>query len=338
MIQRFVDLTGFNSLGLPCTADRFLRIQKASVLPEILNACRRNGWKLQVLGGGSNVILPAHLTGCTLVMATRGIAVARTADTVRVTAAAGENWHNLVRFCVARGFRGIENLALIPGSVGAAPIQNIGAYGVELQDVFVSLEAMSLADGSVHEFNRKDCGFSYRHSRFKADLRDSFVILSVTLELSSDTSTFEPVLNYPDVQNELRWMGVDQPSSVAVCEAVIRIRRRKLPQRMGNAGSFFKNPVVRTPVMRKLRSFFPDLVPICVAEGYKLSAAALIDAAGCKHLQIGGGAVWFRQPLVLVNTGSATRNDIMQLAAAVQQRVAERFNIELEIEPLELPG
>ncbi len=330
MIRHRVELKRYNSFGLSSEAEHFCEIDRETAALSALETCARESWTPHIVGGGSNLLLPEYVSGCVLLMRNRGIEVKEMGSDILVTAAAGENWHNLVRYCLAMGFGGIENLALIPGCVGGAPIQNIGAYGVDLESVFISLRAMSVADGSLVEFSREECAFAYRHSRFKTDLKGKYLILAVTLRLSRNTKL---MLDYPDVQIELDRMGINQPSPLSVCEAVIRIRRRKLPQKLGNVGSFFKNPIVDEATMRAVTARLPTLRSNKINGGYKLSAAALIDAAGCKTSHFGGAAVWYRQPLVLVNTGTARTGDVNDLADEIQRKVQQQFDVALEIEP-----
>jgi UDP-N-acetylmuramate dehydrogenase len=250
-----------------------------------------------------------------------------------VTAAAGENWHELVRFCLGQGLEGLENLALIPGLVGAAPIQNIGAYGVELADHFVHLTALDSRTGVIRTLRAADCGFGYRHSVFKTPAGAHWIVLSVTVRLHRHGAR---VLDYPDLRLELDRVGWDRPSAVQVAEAVIRVRRRKLPdpRRHGNVGSFFENPQVPEAVARSAHERVPALTLRAAGPGQvKLSAAQLIDACGWKGRTRGAAGVWHRQPLVLVNRGSATGADVLALAEAIRGDVAERFGIRLQLEP-----
>jgi UDP-N-acetylmuramate dehydrogenase len=248
-----------------------------------------------------------------------------------VTAGSGESWHELVRWSIGRGLSGIENLALIPGTVGAAPIQNIGAYGTELAETLHTVHAVDRATGEALAMDAAQCELAYRDSVFKGPLADRLVITAVTLAL---TRTFRPVLGYPDVSRELAQMGA-RPTSASVAEAVIRVRRRKLPspRTLGNAGSFFKNPVIDAQSLARLRAVLPSLPARPAGDRSRIPAAALIDACGYKGVRRGRVGVWFRQPLVLVNYGGATAHELLALADEIRASVANRFGVTLELEP-----
>lgn len=286
----------------------------------------------RILGEGSNVILAPNLTCRVCLMRIRGIRLLPAGNgDVDLTVAAGENWHELVRWTLGQGVYGLENLALIPGSVGAAPVQNIGAYGTELSDFFLELTALDLHTGNMVVLDRRDCEFSYRGSLFKSSSQ-RFAITSITLRLSRRAA---PRTDYPDIQIELQRLGIDQPSPLQVAEAVIRVRRRKLPdpRKMPNAGSFFRNPIVSTAQAERLRTAHPDLKQFAVAGGVKLSAAQLIDRCGWKSRQDGSLRVWQRQPLVLVNPAGLDGRSVLKFADTIRQDVFNRLGIELEIEP-----
>lgn len=326
------DLAQANTLGLPARADAVRVITDEAGLAAALATVRASGQALTVLGGGSNVVLRDRVPGLVCLMRSRGVREVARGTSVQVTAAAGERWHDLVRRTLGRGLCGLENLALIPGAVGAAPIQNIGAYGVELSDRFVSLRAMDAATGRIRVFDREACRFGYRDSVFKGEQAGRWVILDVTLALSRHGA---PVLDYPDLRMELDRLGWERPSPVQVAEAVIRIRRRKLPdpRRVGNAGSFFKNPVLPEALGDRLASAH-GLTRRAAGDGQvKLSAAQLIDHCGWKGRHVGAAGVWHRQPLVLVNLGHARARDILALAEDVRADVRVRFGVELELEP-----
>jgi len=331
--MKLPSLRAANTLGLPAVAERAAIIRDEAELAALLRD-RPGGEPLLVLGGGSNVVLREHVAGLVCLLRMRGYRESPAADgDVRVTAAAGERWHDLVRRTLGRGLYGLENLALIPGSVGAAPIQNIGAYGVELEERFVALRAMDVHGGGVRTFRRQECGFGYRDSVFKGAQAGRWIVLDVTLRLSRRAA---PVLAYPDLQAQLARLGRAGPTPVDVAEAVIRVRRRKLPdpRRVGNAGSFFKNPVVDLATAAALLRRHAAVVTRPAEGGrVKLSAAQLIDLAGWKGRSLGRAGVWHRQPLVLVNRGGATAADILALGDAIRRDVAGRFGIHLELEP-----
>jgi UDP-N-acetylmuramate dehydrogenase len=330
IIARDVSLRSANAFGLDARAEYFAKVESPAALSALL-ASLADDQPVTVLGGGTNVVLKPWLGGCVIKLALRGIeARPDGSNDVLVTAAAGESWHGLVRYCLGQGLSGIENLALIPGSVGAAPMQNVGAYGMELSRCLDHVTALDRATGEPRTFRNSDCGFGYRDSVFKSALRDRFIIVSVTLRLRRNSALLG---TYPDVQQEGARLG-GPIGAVQVAEAVIRIRRRKLPdpRRIGNAGSFFKNPVVSAETFQRIRSVLSDLKAFPDAAGAKISAARLIDACGWKGRRHGRAAVWFRQPLVLVNTGDATAQDVLGLADAIHASVQARFGVALERE------
>jgi len=286
-----------------------------------------------VLGGGSNVVLTRDFDGVVLLVALTGKRLVREDDAAwYVEAAAGENWHAFVAWTLANGFPGLENLALIPGTVGAAPIQNIGAYGLEMAERFHSLRAIEWATGETVEFDAAQCRFGYRDSVFKREGRDRFVITSVTFRLPK---AWAPRADYADVARALD-SGVAGTSPQAIFDAVVAVRRAKLPDPavLGNAGSFFKNPVVDAAAFEALRAREPQIVSYAQPDGrVKLAAGWLIDRCGWKGRAMGAAAVHERQALVLVNRGGATGAQVLALAQAIQADVRERFGVQLEPEP-----
>jgi len=329
---RFADasLRTLNTLRLPSTAEWLSAPTTIAEAREVITEARGRGRAITVLGGGSNVVLRHRISGLVIVPHIHGIELRRVGKFVRVTAGAGVEWHELVRFCLGQGIGGLENLALIPGSVGAAPIQNIGAYGIELRERFESLTALSCRDGSVVEFDAQRCAFGYRDSAFK-HAPNEYLIASVTLRLPivPDLRT-----RYPDIVNEMASLGV-AASPTSVAEAVCRVRRRKLPdpRRIPNVGSFFKNPIIDATMLERLRGLMRDVPTYHDPNGSKVAAARLIDTAGWKGRRMGRAGVWSRQPLVLVNLGDATAADVLALAEAIRDDVANRFGITLELEP-----
>ncbi|MBX3707501.1 MAG: UDP-N-acetylmuramate dehydrogenase [Pseudomonadales bacterium] len=321
-----------NTFGLPSRADRLVVARTEQALVGQLRRMASHE-PLTVLGGGSNVVLRARLPGTVLLVRTRGMRLEVASDErVLLTAAAGERWHDLVRYSLGQGLGGLENLALIPGSAGAAPIQNIGAYGVELADRLVGLRAFDRASGKICRFDRTACAFGYRDSVFKSGAPGRYVILDVTLGLST-----RPLLEtgYPELRAELVAMGRVTPSPVDVAEAVVRVRRRKLPdpRRFGNAGSFFKNPIVTADAARRLRQANPGLVMHETPDGnMKLAAAQLIDRCGWKGRRQGAAGVWPRHALVLVNFGGAHAPDLLRLAEEIRRDVHARFGVDLVFE------
>ena len=297
----------------------------------MVEALRAGGERALVLGQGSNVVLPERLEQPVVLVGWRGLSLDVQDGEALLTAAAGENWHGVVRHSLGQGWAGLENLALIPGSAGAAPIQNIGAYGVELSERVVEVRVLDRAGERVRTLDAEACGFGYRDSLFKADPA-RYVVLSVTLRLARRLAMR---LDYPDVAVELRRQGVTQPTPRQVAEAVIRIRRRKLPdpRQWGNAGSFFKNPIVDSGQAERLARTEPGLAAYPAAGGVKLAAAQLIDRCGWKGLRWRGVGVWHRQPLVLINFGNGSGPDFLALSEQVQRSVRERFGVDLELEP-----
>ncbi|WP_313622058.1 UDP-N-acetylmuramate dehydrogenase [Achromobacter sp.] len=327
------DLTRLNTLGLASRADAFVTLDDPAQLPA-LSALARQVSPLLVLGGGSNLVLPERVPGLVARVAFKGVRLLEASpDAWLVEAAGGENWHGFVSACVEQGWDGLENLALIPGTVGAAPVQNIGAYGVELQERFHSLTAWDTRQARYVEMHAADCRFSYRDSVFKHDEPGRWIIVSVRFALPRP---WRPVLGYPDLQRHPR-LAAGTPSARDVFDAVCDIRRTKLPDPAvtGNAGSFFKNPIVPAAQRDDLAARFPGLVSYAQSDGrYKLAAGWLIDQCGWKGRALGAAGVHDRQALVLVNRGGATAADIMGLARAVQDAVADRYGVRLEPEPV----
>jgi len=321
------------TFAVPARARRLVTVRDAAALPALLEEAR--GGPLFVLGGGSNVLFTRDYPGTVLRLATRGIElVGEHAGRGRVRVAAGENWDAFVRWSLAQGFAGLENLVLIPGTVGAAPIQNIGAYGVEFSDFAAAVEVLDRASGRFVELPASDCGFAYRNSLFKRE-PERYVVTAVVLELPRERALR---LDYRGVREELAAMGVGTPAHTDVARAVERLRLRKLPDpaRLGNAGSFFKNPVVTEARARMLRGRYPDLPvhPAGDAAHAKLSAAWLIEACGFKAHRDGDTGVSEKHALVLVNYGSASGADVWRLAGRIRAAVRERFDLDLEPEPV----
>ncbi len=335
-ILRDASLQACNTLALPGRAEYLCTANCLEELHEALAYAHQRRLAVTLLGGGSNVVVAADVPGLVLRLALRGVeAEAPTAEnTIRVRAAAGENWHQLVSHCLAQGWHGLENLALIPGWVGAAPIQNIGAYGVELASRFVELQAVDLASGETLVLNGADCRFGYRDSIFKGELKGRVAITAVTLALHPRPDV---CLDYPELRAALS--QVDAPGPRQVYEAVCALRRAKLPDpaQRPNAGSFFKNPVIAADRAAVLRRHYPDLPGYPLPGGVeKIPAAWLIDRAGWKGRRLGPVGVHDRQALVLVHFGAGTGRDLLALASAIAEDVRLRFAIDLELEPVVL--
>jgi UDP-N-acetylmuramate dehydrogenase len=330
-------LKAHNTFGFDVSAQLACRIEQEAQLMAAVRDTRAAGLPRLVLGGGSNVVLTGDFAGLVLLVALRGRRVVREdADAWYVEAASGEPWHEFVAWTLSQGMPGLENLALIPGTVGAAPIQNIGAYGLEMCERFASLRAVELATGEVHEFDADACRFGYRDSVFKREGRDRFVITSVTFRLPK---VWEPRAGYADLAHELAARGdaPHDPTAQAIFDAVVAVRRAKLPDplELGNAGSFFKNPVIDAAQFAALKAREPDVVSYTQPDGrVKLAAGWLIDRCGWKGRAMGAAAVHERQALVLVNRGGASGAEVLALAKAIQADVLARFNVELEAEPV----
>ncbi|MGM0783129.1 MAG: UDP-N-acetylmuramate dehydrogenase [Pseudomonadota bacterium] len=324
------DLSGANTLGLPCLAEHFAAPRDLGELREALTAGRMHGWPLTLLGGGSNLILPQRLPGLVIQPAMdRWWVEAGAGDTVRVTAEAGVGWHDLVMALAERGLWGTENLALIPGHCGAAPIQNIGAYGVELGEVIESVHLLHLDDGHEAVLGAGECGFGYRDSIFKRELSGRVVIVRLVLRLSR---TPRPRLDYGDLASRV----VKNPTPMAVARAVCAVRREKLPDpaELSNAGSFFHNPVVPAELAQRLLDEYPALPHFSQADGrVKLAAGWLIDQCGLKGWREGHFGVHDRQALVLVHFGGGSAVELLAFAERIIERVQARFGVTLQREP-----
>lgn len=339
-----LELGRFNTLGLDSLAALAVRFTDRSQLPALSQLASMHGPAF-VLGGGSNIVLEAQLQRLLIKVETRGVRLLHEDEQQwLIEAEAGENWHDFVMSCVDRGWWGLENLALIPGTVGAAPVQNIGAYGLELDQRLHSVLAWNLAEGRLVEMEAKDCGFAYRDSLFKRAPRGQWLIVAVRFRLPRP---WRAILEYPDLRKHPRICRRNTADTAVtahdVFEAVCEIRRSKLPDPavLGNAGSFFKNPIVPAPQYRSLLHRFPSLVaypahPWDPADSthYKLAAGWLIDQCGWKGKRQGPVGVHERQALVLVNYGGATAQDIRSLSQAICQDVYDRFGVQLEQEPV----
>jgi UDP-N-acetylmuramate dehydrogenase len=328
------DLQPLNTFGLPGRARWLAEVGGESDLRALMARPEWAGPRL-ILGGGSNVVLTGDFDGLVLKVAVRGRRLAgEEAESWLVEASAGEPWHDFVRWTLDQGRPGLENLSLIPGTVGAAPVQNIGAYGLELADRFAWAEAMDLATGDVVRLDGPACRFAYRDSLFKQEGAGRYLILRVTFRLPK---AWRPVTAYADLAKELAARGAGVPTATDLSDAVIAIRRRKLPDpaEIGNAGSFFKNPVVPAATHARLAAAHPGLPAYPQADdAVKLAAGWLIDQCGWKGRALGPVGTHPSQALVLVNRGGATGADVRRLAQAIQADVRARFGVELEPEPV----
>ena len=338
MLQQHISLLSYNTFGLPAQARWFARIDSLATLRAGLADARVQGLRRLILGGGSNVVLTGDFDGLVLHMASRGVElVGEAGDAVWVRAQAGEAWHGFVLHTLQQGWFGLENLSLIPGTVGAAPIQNIGAYGVELESVFDSLEALDTQTDGIVTLDHAACQFGYRDSVFKRERAGRYVILNVTFKLSR---VAQAQTHYRDVTQELATLGIEQATPHDVSRAVISIRKRKLPDPaiVGNAGSFFKNPIVSKAALDKLLQAFPSAPHYSQSQANdgsaKLAAAWLIDQCGWKGQRLGAAGVHPNQALVLINAGGATGAEVLTLAQKIAQDVEQRFGVILEREPV----
>ncbi len=331
MIKKNISLKPFNTFGIEQSAKYFASFTNIEELKTLLTDSRFKNVEKLLLGGGSNVLFTKDFDGIVLRNNLKGIDIVKEDDGhVWVRSMAGEVWHDLVMYAIRNDFGGIENLSLIPGSVGAAPMQNIGAYGVEIKDVFHELEAMDIATAEEVRFTKKRCQFGYRESIFKRAFKNKYIITSVTLKL---TKKHILKTSYGAIQNELK--NKTHPNIKDVSDAVIRIRQSKLPdpKEIGNSGSFFKNPVVSIEKLEELKANYPDIVNYPVNKhSVKLAAGWLIDRAGWKGKTIGDYGVHKNQALVLVNYGKAKGADIYQLSEQILKDINEKYGIELERE------
>lgn len=326
-----IDLKPYNTFGISAHASYFESFTSVEELENHISNYKNE--ELLILGGGSNILFTKDFEGVVLQNKIKGFEIiSENPNDVIVKAGGGENWHEFVLKCINRGFAGIENLSLIPGSVGASPMQNIGAYGVEIKDVFQELEAYHLKTGEIHTFDAKSCEFGYRESVFKNKFKGQYVILSVSYKLSK-----KPNLNtsYGSIENELRLMGVTKPTIKDISKAVISIRNSKLPdpKKIGNAGSFFKNPIVDQSIVDEIEKTYPSVPNFPSEEGKrKLAAGWLIEQAGWKGKTYNQYGVHKLQALVLVNYGGATGKEIYRLSSRIIKDVEEKFGVTLERE------
>ena len=324
-----IDLTPYNSFGMQVFAKYFTSFQSVEDL-SLLEIPQNANWL--IIGGGSNILFKNNFDGCVLLNQIKGIEkVGEDDDFIYLKVGGGELWHDFVEYCIANNYGGVENLALIPGSVGAAPIQNIGAYGVELKDVLFELEAYNWKDKQLHTFSVDQCKFGYRDSVFKNECKGDYVICTVIFRLNK-VPVFQT--QYGAIEKELEAMGVKDLSIRAIADAVINIRRSKLPDPkvIGNAGSFFKNPTISEVQFEILKEQYPEIVGYYVEGGIKLAAGWLIEKAGWKGFRRGDAGVHPKQALVLVNYGGADGDDIYQLSEEIIISVQSKFNIFLERE------
>lgn len=327
-----VSLKPYNTFGIDAKAHNFVSVASEEELRDVL--IRHRDDKKFILGGGSNMLLTRDLDELVIRIAMKGKEiVSENEDTVDIRCMGGESWHGFVLWAIGHGYGGLENMSLIPGNVGTSPIQNIGAYGAEIKDTFVSCEAMEIRTGEIHTFLNADCHFGYRESIFKNQVKDQYIITSVVFRLTKRNHRINT--GYGDIQAELAKKGIENPGLKDVSDAVIAIRQSKLPdpKELGNSGSFFKNPVIPTAQFEEVRARFPEIKHFPVSDTeVKVPAGWLIEQAGLKGYREGDAGVHKNQALVLVNYGDASGQDIIALSQKVQRTVHEKFGIAIEAE------
>lgn len=331
-IQENISLKPYNSFGIDVKASYFAEIFSEADLARLFKNEIVKSQKLLVIGGGSNVLFTQDYKGLVVKISIKGIESKTIDDKVLVTAGAGEVWNDFVNYCVRHHFAGVENLSLIPGTVGASPIQNIGAYGVELKDVFESCSAFEIKTGKIKTFTYDDCHFGYRESIFKGELKGQYIITSVTFRLSAEAKINT---SYGAIETELLNRGIENPDIADVSAAVSHIRVSKLPDpsTIGNAGSFFKNPVIEKYEFADIVAKHPDVVHYPTADDkIKLAAGWLIEQCGWKGKVVGQTGTWKNQALVLVNHGHATGTEVYNFSEQIIDSVKSTFGVTLERE------
>lgn len=326
-------LKNFNTFGIDAKAQYFGIAKKNKEILELLQFAKEKNLNIFILNGGSNSLFISDFNGLVIKIETQGIIVEDQPDCVLVSAKAGENWHNFVQYCIENNFGGLENLSLIPGNAGTSPMQNIGAYGVEIKDHFHSLKALNIQTLEIETFNNKDCKFGYRESYFKNEGKNKYIILEVCFLLTKK----DPVLNtsYGSIAEELTKNGIKNPTIKDVSDAVINIRKSKLPDPkiLGNAGSFFKNPTITAEQFNSLQIIFPEIHHYLLPDGkVKIPAGWLIEQCGWKGVKKGNVGVHEKQALILVNLGNASGKDIYNLSEEIIKSVKSKFEIELQRE------
>ena len=325
-------LKNYNTFGVDVMARKFISVHSTDELRDVLQQAYAS--EIFVLGGGSNMLLTKDIDKTVVHIGLKGIElISESRDEVVLKVGAGENWHQFVLYCIEKGYGGLENLSLIPGNVGTAPVQNIGAYGVELKDSFESCEAMRIQTLEIDNFNAEQCEFGYRNSVFKNKLKGEYIITSVNFRLSKKDHKLSTT--YGAIQAELDKHEIKEPTIKNVSDAVISIRQQKLPdpRELGNSGSFFKNPVIKETEFKKLQKQFPEMPFYALdANQIKIPAGWLIDQAGLKGYRQGDAGVHKNQALVLVNYGNATGQEILALSKEIQDKIYKKYGIQLEPE------
>ena len=326
-IEEHKSLKTYNTFAIDCTARYFASIQSISDLKKILKSKIHS--EIFILGGGSNLLLTQDINALVIHINIKGIEIiSENKNTVSLKVMAGENWQEFVEYCIDHNYGGVENLSLIPGNVGTAPIQNIGAYGVELEDIFNSCNAISLNNHSEKEFTREACKFGYRSSIFKNEEKGEFIITSVVFNLTK--TNHNKNIGYGAIKEELNNLQIENPTLKEISEVVIKIRKSKLPdpKKLGNSGSFFKNPIINDLEFKKFNKNYPEAPYYKISNSeYKIPAGWLIEQSGFKGKRIGDAGVHKKQALVLVNYGNTTGKEIVSLSKKIQAKVKEEFGI-----------
>ena len=326
-------LIKLNTFGIDVKAKYFTSINTVNELIEIKKSEKFKDHELLILGGGSNILFTKDFNGLVILNNIKGKEIVdQNDDSIILKIGAGENWHELVMYCVDNGWGGIENLSLIPGNTGTAPMQNIGAYGVEIKETFVELEALEISSGKIVKFSNSECEFGYRESVFKNKMKNKYIILNITLELNKN-----PILNinYGDIKAILETKKIETPKIKDVSNAIISIRQRKLPdpKKIGNSGSFFKNPIIDINLLKLIEEKYPNVVSYKINENeFKIAAGWIIEKAGWKGKKFNNFGVHENQALVLVNYGLANGKEIFNLSEKIILDIKEKFGITLERE------
>ena len=329
-IEENISLKNYNTFGIEVTAKRFICIDSVYQLQELLKVEK----DIFLISGGSNMLLTKDIEKLVVHIDIKGVSIDQENENeVFLTVNAGENWHEFVLWCVDNNYGGLENLSLIPGNVGTCPIQNIGAYGVEVKDTITKVEALHIETGKLVQFSNEECKFGYRNSIFKNEVKGKYIITSVSFKLTKQNHNFNT--SYGAIETELTSKNIAKPNLKNISDAVIAIRKSKLPDQkeIGNSGSFFKNPVITKAHFLTLQKTYPEIPSYIVSENQvKVPAGWLIEKAGFKGKRFGDFGVHKKQALVLVNYNNATGKDIYNLAETIQKKIKSKFEIKLEIE------
>ena len=329
-IEENISLKNYNTFGIEVTAKRFICIDSVYQLQELLKVEK----DIFLISGGSNMLLTKDIEKLVVHIDIKGVSIDQENENeVFLTVNAGENWHEFVLWCVDNNYGGLENLSLIPGNVGTCPIQNIGAYGVEVKDTITKIEALHIETGKLVQFSNEECKFGYRNSIFKNEVKGKYIITSVSFKLTKQNHNFNT--SYGAIETELTSKNIAKPNLKNISDAVIAIRKSKLPdpKEIGNSGSFFKNPVITKAHFLTLQKMYPEIPSYIVSENQvKVPAGWLIEKAGFKGKRFGDFGVHKKQALVLVNYNNATGKDIYNLAETIQKKIKSKFEIKLEIE------